>query len=198
MTFGTTLSLEEGDEMDIPQLQIQTTKGFLELQTTKPVQEIEQPRATVTQEQPAAILEMSTTKPRLSLDTTEARAEIDLKSVRRRIEEHAQNGRQALLEGIGRRAAEGQQMMKIENGGNVFAELSKQNQPRQYASLGMRFVGNKSGVKMSFEPGSVEIKATPQKPVLNVQVNKPIHTYTPGKVSGQMNPYPSIQIDVKW
>ncbi len=185
--------------MDIPQLQIQTTKGFLELQITKPVQEIEQPRATVTQEQPAAILEMSTTRPQLSLDTTEARAEIDLKSVRRRIEEHAQNSKQVALEGIGRRAAEGQQMMKIENGGgNVFGELSKQNQPRQYASLGMRFVGNKSGVQMSFQPGSVDIQATPQKPVFDAQVNKPVHNYTPGKVSGQMNPYPSIQIDVKW
>lgn len=184
--------------MDIPQLQIQTTKGFLELQITKPVQEIEQPRATVTQEQPAAILEMSTTRPQLSLDTTEARAEIDLKSVRRRIEEQAQAGQQAVLEGIGRRASEGQQMMKIENGGNVFGELSKQNQPRQYASLGMRFVGNKSGVQMSFQPGSVDIQATPQKPIFDAQVNKPVHNYTPGKVSGQMNPYPSIQIDVKW
>lgn len=185
--------------MNIPQLQIQTTKGFLELQITKPIQEIEQPRATITQEQPAAILEMSTTRPQLSLDTTEARAEIDLKSIRRRIEEHAQNSQQAALEGIGRRAAEGQQMMKIENGGgNAFAELAKQNMPRQYASLGMRFIGNKSGIQMSFQLGSLDIQVTQQKPVTNVQVNKPIHNYTPGKVSGQMNPYPSIQIDVKW
>lgn len=185
--------------MNIPQLQIQTTKGFLELQITKPVQEIEQPRATVTQEQPAAILEMSTTRPQLSLDTTEARAEIDLKSIRRRIEEHAQNSKQVGLEGIGRRASEGQQMMQIENGGgNVFADLAKQNEPRPYAPVGIRFVGNKSGVQMSFQPGAVDTRITPQKPVTNVQVNKPIHNYTPGKVSGQMNPYPSIQIDVKW
>lgn len=185
--------------MNIPQLQIQTTRGQLELQTTPPVQEIEQPHATMTLEQPAAILEMSSTRPQLTLDTTEARAEIDLKSVRRRIEEQAQEGKQAVLEGIGRRASEGQQMMKIENGGgNIFAELPKQNLPRQYTSLGMKFIGNKSGVQMSFEPGSVDIQITPQKPVTNVQVNKPIHNYTPGKVSGQMNPYPSIQIDVKW
>lgn len=184
--------------MNIPQLQIQTTKGFLELQITKPTQEIQQPRATITQEQPAAILEISTTRPQLSIDTTEARAEIDLKSIRRRIEEHAQNGQQAVLEGIGRRASEGQQMMHIENnGGNVFAELSKQNEPRPYAPAGIRFVGNKSGVQMSFQPGSVETHFTPQKPTMDVQVNKPIHHYTPGHVTGQMNPYPSIQIDVK-
>lgn len=184
--------------MNIPQLQIQTTRGFLELQITKPTQEIEQPRATVTQEQLAAILEISTTKPQLSIDTTEARAEIDLKSARRRIEENAQYGKQAASEGIGRRASEGQQMMQIENsGGNVFAELVKQNETRPYAPLGIRFVGNKSGVQMSFQPGSVDTRFTPQKPTLDVQVNKPIHNYTAGKVTGQMNPYPSIQIDIK-
>ena len=164
----------------------------------KPVQEIQQPRAILTQEQPAAILEISSTRPQLSIDTTEARAEIDLKSVRRRIEENAQFGQQTVLEGIGRRASEGRQLMNIENGGgNVFGQLAKQNAPHQYASLGLRFVGNKSGVQLSFQPGSVDTNITPQKPITNVQMNKPIHTYTPGKVTGQMNPYPDIQIDVK-
>lgn len=184
--------------MNIPQIQIQTTKGFLQIQTSAPVQELSQPKATLNQAQPAAILEMSSKKSQLSLDTTEARAEIDLKSVRRRIEEHAQKGKQAALEGIGRRASEGQQMMKIENGGgNVFAQLAKQATDGGYSSLGMRFIGNKSGVKMGFEPGSVDIRVTPQKAVNDVQVNKPIHHYTPGKVTTHVNPKPSITIDVK-
>lgn len=185
--------------LNFPQIQIQTTKGFLQIQTTKPVQEIAQPKATLTQQQPAAILEMSSTKPKLSLDTTAARAEIDLKSVRSRIEEHAQKGEQAALEGMGRRAAEGQQMMKIENGsGNVFAQLAKQKTDSGYRSLGMRFIGNKSGVKMSFAPGDVDVRITPQKAVNDVQVNKPIHRYTPGNVTTVVNPKPSISIDVKW
>ena len=82
--------------MNIPQLQIQTTRGILGLQITKPVQEIEQPKAHITQEQPAAILEMSTTSPQLSIDTTEARAELDLKSVFKRTEEFAQLGKQGV------------------------------------------------------------------------------------------------------
>lgn len=184
--------------MNIPQLQIQTINGVLELQITKPVQEIQQPRATLTQEQPAAILEISTTRPKLSLDTTEARAAIDLKSIRRRIEEYAEQGKQAALDGIGRRAQEGQQLLQIENGGNMIAELAKQNVTPPPAQLALGFIGNKSGVQMSIEPGTTDIRFTPQKAVNNVQVNKPIHEYTPGKVTGQMNPYPTIQIDVKW
>ncbi|KAA0966792.1 hypothetical protein FQ087_11385 [Sporosarcina sp. ANT_H38] len=184
--------------MNIPQLQIQTTRGILGLQITKPTQEIEQPRATMNIQQPAAILEISSTRPQLSIDTTEARADIDMKSVRRRIEEHAQLGMQGASEGTARRAQEGQQMLRIENGGKVIADIAKQNATPPPAPLGIRFVGNRSNVQISAQAGTTNIQATPQKPIIDVQINKPIHNYTPGKVSGVMEQYPSIQIDVKW
>lgn len=184
--------------MNIPQLQIQTTPGILGLQTTKPTQEIEQPRATLTQQQPAAILEISTTRPQLSVDTTEARAEIDLKSVFRRSEEYAQFGKKGAMDGIGRRAQEGQQMMEIENRGNVIPEISKQNATPPPAPIGIRFIGNHSTIQVSVQPGTTTINATLQKAVNDVQINKPISQYTPGKVTGVMERYPSIQIDVKW
>jgi len=184
--------------MNIPQIQIQTTRGILGLQTTKPIQEIEQPKATLTQRQPAAILEISTTRPQLSVDTTEARAEIDLKSVFGRIDEYVQLGKQGAMEGIARRAQEGQQMMKIENGGNVIPEIAKQNATPSPAPIGIRFIGNHSTIQVSIKPGTTDVRFTPQKAVNDVQINKPIHQYTQGKVTGVMEQYPSIQIDVKW
>lgn len=184
--------------LNIPQLQIQTTRGILGLQITKPIQEIEQPRPTMDLQQPAAILEISTTSPQLSIDTTEARADLDLKSVRRRIEEHAQRGQQGAMEGIARRAQEGQEMLRIENGGNAIVELSKRNGTPPPAPLGIRFVGDRSKVQVSIQPGTTNIQATPQKVVNDSQINKPIHQYTPGKVTGVMEQEPSIQIDVKW
>ena len=184
--------------MNIPQLQIQTTPGILGLQTTKPIQEIEQPRATLTQQQPAAILEISTTNPRLSVDTTEARAEIDLKSVFRRTVEFANLGKQGAMEGVARRAQEGRLMVEIGNAGNSIPDIAKQNATSPPAPLGIRFIGNHSTIQVSIEPGITNIKATPQKAVNEVQINKPIHQYTPGKVTSVMEQYPSIQIDVKW
>lgn len=184
--------------MNIPQLQIQTTRGIIGLQIIKPTQEIEQPRATLTQEQPAAILEISTTSPQLSVDTTEVRAEIDMKTVRRRIEENAQFGKQGVMDGIARRAQEGQQLMRIENGGNAIADQAKQNATPPPAPLGIRFVGDRTKIQMSITPGTTDIQVTPQKAINNVQINKPIHNYTPGKVTGEMEQWPSIQIDVKW
>lgn len=113
--------------MTVPQIQVQTTPGKLGLTIDKPVQQIEQPKATMEQQQPAAILEISTTPSQLSIDTTAVREDIDQKSSFRRTEEYAQLGRQAAMDGVGRRASEGQQLLKIENGGNVIADLAKQN-----------------------------------------------------------------------
>ncbi|WP_438316045.1 DUF6470 family protein [Sporosarcina sp. FA9] len=184
--------------MNVPQIQIQTTRAVLGLQITKPTQEIEQPSATLTQEQPAAILEMSTTKPQLSIDTTEARADLDLKSSSRRIAENAQYGEQSVQEGIGRRAQEGQQLAAIENGGNAIVEIIKQNTTPTPKQLGIRFVGNSMKIQTSFQPGSLDIKVTPQKAINNVQINKPIHHYNQGKVTGEMEQWNSIQIDFKY
>lgn len=184
--------------VNIPQLQIQTTRGMLGLQIDKPLQEIEQPKATQQIEQPAAILEMSTTRPHLTLDTTENRADLDLKSPLRRGTENAQYGMQQLIEGIARRALEGQQLVRIENGGNAMVDIAKQNTERPIAPIGIRFVGDKTKVQTNITPGTLDIYVTPQKPIHNVQINEPIHNYTPGKVAGFMEQYPSIQIDIKW
>jgi hypothetical protein len=183
--------------MNIPQLQIQTTRGILGLQIDKPIQEIEQPKATLTQEQPAAIWEMSSTRPQLSLDTTEVRADIDLKSPLRRSAENAQYGMQQLMEGIARRAQEGQQLVRIEDGGNAIINIAKQNGTPPPKQMAFKFVGDRTKIQMFFQPGSLNINATPQKPVLDVQINKPLHNYTQGKVTGVMEQYPSIQIDWK-
>lgn len=183
--------------MNVPQLQIQTTRGVLGLQITKPSQEIQQPRAVLTQEQPAAILEMSTTKPQLSLDTTELRADIDMKSTLRRSAENAQYGKQQLMEGIARRSGEGQQLVRIENGGNAIVEIAKQNGTPPMKQMSIRFIGDRSKIQMSIQPGSLTINARPQKAINNVQINQPIHNYIQGKVTGQMEPHSSIQIDWK-
>ena len=71
--------------MNIPKLQVQSTKALIGLTTQKPVQQIEQPGANLDLQQPKAIQTMKTTKPQLTIDTEQARADVDLKSVRRRI-----------------------------------------------------------------------------------------------------------------
>lgn len=183
--------------MNIPQIQIQTTKGILGLQSTKATQQIEQPRASQSIQQPRAQMTMETTKPKLTIDSSQARADVDMKNAFDRTREVASTTKQDALEGTARRASEGSELMKIENGGNPISSIAARSGRQPYSSLGIKFIPSYGSVKVSFEPGSVDIRVDQQMAVIDSSPNKPMHTYIPGKVTGQMQQSPSIQIDFK-
>ena len=181
-----------------PQLQITTTRGILGLHTTPGVQEIEQPRAIMSLQQPAAIIEMSTTNPQFFHDTTEIRADMGRKSVLRSTEEFAQLGKQGAMEGTARRAEQGRQLIDGGVGRNVIKEQAIQNGSSPMKSLGIKFIPDRSKLQMSIQPGTLDINVQTQKPINEVTIQKPVYRYTPGKITGEMEQWPSIQIDVKW
>jgi len=181
--------------MDMPRMQVQTTKGLLGLSTTKPVQRIEQRPATLSIKQPKAVQTFRTTKSQLHIDTTQARADVDLKSSMMRWEEVASYSRQSVSEGTARRASEGSEMMRIENGGNAFAAIA-QRSGRQMKELGIKFIPSYGSVKVDYVPGKVDIQTEQQKPIISAQIIKATHDYTPGKVTAEMIQYPSI--DISW
>lgn len=181
--------------MNIPKLQLQSTNAQIGLNIQKPIQEIEQPKANLDLQQPQAKMSIQTTKPQLSIDSLEMRESLDLKSSRSRTAEVAQYSEQQAFEGLARRAQEGNELMRIENGGNPIAEQAKQSGRQPYSSLGIKFIPQPDSVKINFEPGSVDIQVEPQKVINNSTINKPIHNYTPGKVKVEMLQYPSLKID---
>lgn len=189
------LSLKEGANVNIPKLQVHSTKAQIELNIQKPVQQIEQPNATLDLQLPKAVQTMETTKPQLTIDTEQARADLDLKSSSRRVAEVAQYSKQTALDGTGRRAQEGNELMHIENGGSPISSKAKQTGRQPYSSLSIKFIPSHGSVKVNFEPGSVDIKVEAQQVINNSKINKPIHTYTPGKVAVEMQQYASLQID---
>ena len=183
--------------MNIPQIQMTTERARLGVQIEPATQRIEQPKATLQIEQPAATLEMSRKRPQLTIDSTEAWASMNLKSVRRSIEEFAQAGRQGLLEGIARRAEEGDRMMRIEHGGEAIQDISKERTTPPPAPFNVRFLLGRFGVETSYDPGRLDIQIERNEPRIDAQVNAPIHDYTPGKVTGVMEQYPQVTINVQ-
>lgn len=181
--------------MNIPKLQVQSTKAQINLNIQKPVQQIEQPSANLDIQQPKAVLTMKTTKSHLSIDTEQARADVDLKSLKRRIEDFAAEGQQGVSDGIARRAQQGTELMKIENGGNPIKSQAQQTGRQPYSGLAIKFVPSYGSVKVDFQPGSIDIQVEPQQVINNTTTNKPIHNYTPGKVKVEMQQHASIQID---
>lgn len=181
--------------MNFPKIQLQSTPARLDLKIQKPIQQIEQQPAELDLQQPAAILTMSTTKPKLLIDSTEARADVGLKSIGRVIEDLAAEAHQAVLEGTARRAEQGDELMRIENGDNPIQSQAKQAGSQPYSGLSIKSVPSYGSVKISFEPGSLDIKVQPQKVINNTTVHKPIINYTPGKVIVEVLQYASLKID---
>ena len=185
--------------MRIPQIQINTTDIQMDFNIIKPRQTIKQPKATQTIEQPAAILDIKTVKGQLKIDSSQARRDLGLIGPIESIENYAKEGKQKLLEGIARRVREGYQMMEGAGKGQgraVIQQIAVQNHgPKRPGPYNIKFVPSLGSVKIDYIPGKAEISVTPQKPKIDVQVNKPIHEYTPGDVTGTMVVRPKVEID---
>lgn len=182
--------------MRLPQLQIHTTKAQLGLNIEKPRQHIEQPQADMHIEQPNADLDIETSPAKLTIDQSKAWHDMNLIGQLAATREFAQEGKQELLQGIARRASEGERLMRIENGVSAVPSLAKGKGMREYKSLGIKFIPSVNAVKITYHQEQTNINAETKKPIIEAHANKPVHEYQPGDVSGYMIQYPSIEIDV--
>ncbi|ALC86353.1 hypothetical protein AM499_11315 [Bacillus sp. FJAT-22090] len=181
--------------MNFPQIQIRTTDARLGLNIDDPKQMIRQPKATQHIEQPAAIVDIETTRGLMKIDSSQARRDVGLIGPLESTKKYASEGRQKVMQGIARRASEGRQMMDIAHNSNAIASIAKKNTFPTKAKLGIDFIPSIGSVKLDYTPAKVDINVQIQHAKINAQVNKPIHEYTPGNVSGFMLLNPSIEID---
>ncbi|WP_010676914.1 DUF6470 family protein [Bacillus timonensis] len=180
--------------MKLPQIRIQSQYAKLNIEIQKPSQEIEQRPADMIIEQPSAEMKINRTPGRLTIDQTLAWENLDLKSPFKRVEENAELGMSVSFETIGRIAEEGNELMKIENGGNPIIDQAVRNSQNETV-FHTGSTPSQFSVSVQYDPAHVSIDWTVNKPQIEVNVNKPVHTYTPGKVTAYVNPRNSLSID---
>ncbi|KAA0548321.1 hypothetical protein FZW96_07025 [Bacillus sp. BGMRC 2118] len=181
--------------MQIPQIQMHSTYAQIGLKTNHAKLTIEQPKADVSIEQPKATLNINKQESKLTIDQVRAREAMDLKSIFKRQEEAFQLGVNAVQEGIARRVSEGEQLMKIENGGNAIATIAKQRSNKQSKEIGKNWSPTNNHVNIQYEPAKVTVDIEPQKAIINVNVNKPITQYSPGNVDITLERRNDLTID---
>lgn len=179
----------------IPQIKIQTTKAELGLTIRQPKQQIQQPQADMQIQQPAAELSIHSTVGQLYIDSSQARRDIGMVSSIEMTRNYAEKGKQAALAGVARRAREGEQLMSIENGGNAIYSIIDAKTGPQNKKMGIKFIPSGDSVKTTYTPATVDIQVQKNEPKINVQINNPIHNYTPGNVIIDLIQKSSIQID---
>ncbi|RLQ05859.1 DUF6470 family protein [Geobacillus sp. FSL K6-0789] len=181
--------------MQLPQIRLQSTFAKIAIKTTPPVQEIKQPPAELDLKQPPAEMKIETTPAKLTIDQTKAWEEMDLKHIFRRIEEFAQQGYEDWLEGLARVSRQGDELMRIEDGGNPLAEQAKENSEDPIYDFNIGWIPSLFSVKTNFEPAKVHIDVKVQQPIIRAKINKPMIHYTPGKVTMDLGQRNSLKID---
>ncbi|PLR82582.1 hypothetical protein CVD25_16685 [Bacillus canaveralius] len=180
--------------MRVPQIQIESQAGRVGLNTQKPTQRIDQPPADMIIEQPPAELFINRQPSRLTIDQTLARENLDLKSYRRRTQDNAMLGVQGIKNYVQKTVRDGNELMRIENGGDPIAAQAKRalidettfstgDTPAQFS------------VKVEYTPAKVHVEWERHEPVMEVQINKPVHAYIPGATDVYMRQNPSLKID---
>lgn len=185
--------------MRLPQIQIRTTDAKIDLNIAKPQQHIEQPKATQHIKQPSAILDINTTRSVLRIDSSQARRDIGMIGPLESSKNYAEKGKQEALKGMARRAREGRQMMDSagkDQGGSIIQNIAKQNHGPHRTPFNIKFVPSIGSVKIDFTPGTTDVNIQRREPIIDTKVNKPIHEYKPGKVTGTMVQRPEVDIDV--
>ncbi|RST77480.1 hypothetical protein D4T97_003070 [Siminovitchia acidinfaciens] len=179
----------------IPQIRMESVMGQIGMRTRPARQTIEQPKAVLDIQQPPAEMHIERTPSKLTIDQTKAWEDMNLKSLPKVMEEFAQEGRSKAMEGTARRAEEGDELMRIEQGGNPITGLAKRNSERPEASFNIGFIPSPFSVKLNYEPSIVDIQWTRREPIIHVEPQKPVVEYEQGNVDIYMEREPSLKID---
>ena len=181
--------------MQIPQIRMQSNLAKIEISTTPSQQYIEQPKAQLDLQQPKADMTIQTTPGQLNIDQTRAWESMDIKHIFRRIEENAQKGMNDALNGVARRASEGDELMRIENGGSPIASQATRNSELLNYDYNIGFTPPPFSVKINYQPSRLNIQVNPNQVINNTVAQKPIIDYKEGQVSTRMKQYAGLNID---
>lgn len=181
--------------MRLPQIRLESQMAQIGLNQPPAKLAIQQPQAELSIQQPKAEISMQTSPSKLMIDQTQAWEDMNLMGPLRSTDKFAQNGYSGWLEGLGRRAEQGRELMEIENKGNPIANQAQINGHKQMKALGIDFVPSRFAVKISYQPSDVQIDVETNKPIIEAVQNQPIIHYQPGSVDVFMKQYQELKID---
>ncbi|MBB6282009.1 DUF6470 family protein [Geobacillus subterraneus] len=182
--------------MRVPQLRMEATYARLAISTTPARLDITQPPAELTIEQPPAEMHITSVPARLTIDQTEAWAAVNNKHVFELIRDGVEDGRQAVLNFIERAAIQGDELMRIENGGHPLADQAAANSEGPPLEFNIALVPPPFSVKIGYEPGRLAIDWITHAPRIDVKPHEPIIRYQRGAVQIDLAQRPSLHIDV--
>lgn len=143
--------------MLLPQIRMESQMAKIAINTTPGNQSIKQPKADIDLQPAKVAMEINRTPGKLTIDQTKAWEDRNLADTFRFIEKIAEEGYQAWLEGIARLAEQGDELMKIENGGSPLADQAKENSESPMYEVNVGCIPSLFSVKFDYEPSKLDI-----------------------------------------
>ncbi len=159
----------------LPSLHIETNDAEIGLHSQRPPMQIKQEQAELRIKQKHVdIIEISKTASQLYIDQTEAFADANLKSPLRMANEFWQKTKGEVLNYLAKTVQEGDEMMRIENGGGAIPRIAAQNSQITPSETTLAYMPRSmSQVKFSYVPSELTIKAPYDEPEITVTLRPP-------------------------
>ncbi|MRG84784.1 DUF6470 family protein [Salinibacillus xinjiangensis] len=187
--------------MQLPQIRLQSQMAKTELNIFPAKQSIQQPEAEITIEQPKADIQIDKQPSKQTIDQTQAWRDMGMVNSVEFARNFGQKGHRSADEGTSRRASEGDDLMRIENGGNPIVSHAVNNAYDPMREFNIGWIPSHNAVKIDYQPAKVNIDVQRNEPRISVQPRKPITDYQPGNVEVGKKQYANLEIDfvnVNW
>ncbi|MCM3493479.1 DUF6470 family protein [Paenibacillus sp. FSL K6-1566] len=171
--------------MNIPRIQIQQGYSQIGIETVRAQQSIEQPRPSINMDKQYGLLEMEQTIAGLEIDSRKAWSALGKARFEEITDRIAQSSLQISMHNIAEIARNGDRMMAVQEGGNVFAEVARDNIFNDRPRVELAGEPGYDNVDIIFIPGQVHTNYKPGGVTFNPETFNPVIDYYPGKI----NPY---------
>ncbi|GIM45503.1 hypothetical protein DNHGIG_10520 [Collibacillus ludicampi] len=176
-------------------LLIHQTWGSIRISQSFARMNVQQKTADLEIRQQPATLDIQTERGKLSIDQSAPFAEEGLATSGQLARQFAQDGQQAVLDYIKKKAEEGDRLAREIQNGNVIADLAVENSRPPTHDFNVGLIP-RSPVHFSYQPAVVRTSVFLHRPEVQVQAHAVHAQVIPGNVQIQMAQYPSITIQV--
>jgi len=165
--------------MRLPQIRIDQQFARIGMSMEDAKVQMSQPEADLSIKQPPADVNIEIRPGKLSIDQSQAFHDLGQYPVKEAVRLEAEEGKKLVTEGTRRRRREGDQLMKIENGGDPIKQQAKTRMPREYRPFNIGVIPSYNSVKINYEPADVNVDIQANKPVIQSQANPVQRQVTP-------------------
>ena len=178
----------------MPQVTINQRFSKIGMDIKKPDYQINQTKPETIIEQGKGNLQVKQKNIKVNVDNYPARYDLGYRNYKDFMKDFAQKGKQSMLSQIKKYANQGDQLMRIENGGKPIISQAKQENKPSKKEIALRW---KRGPKISVRENSLDINYSPQKVKSNLSRGKVNSNLNWGKVSTYLEQKADLEINVR-